>query len=766
MEIRLLGPLEVRIDGREVTLGGPKVRALLAVLLLNANRTVAVETLIDALWGDEPPGSARQTVHYFVHRLRRALGAAGDRLATSPSGYELHVAPGELDVDTFERLTAQARTAAADGDLDAAAATLDQAVALWRGRPLADLTSAPFAEAEAARLEALHATAMEERFEIGLRLGRHTELVAELEAMTAAYPFRERPRAQLMLALYRSGRRAEALAAFSAARRTFSEELGIEPGPQLQRLERAILTSDPSIELPRTSTPPPVTRAPAPDPAPPPPPAEAPARPRREERKVVTVLVAGLVRAEEQALDPEDAHRRLTTALARIRAQVERFGGTIQAVLGATAFAVFGVPTAHDDDQERAVRAALALTAPEDDEGGDRLGERLAVRAGIDTGEAMVTPPGDAGPSVVGEVVDRAATLSTIAAAGEILVSRGVARATRAAIELTPAPAGAERVLGTRSRTGAAGPPAAPSPLIERDPELALLRGLLGRVRLSNDPQLVTIVGSPGVGKSRLIHELGQVVDADPELVSWRQGRSLAYGDAITFDALAELVKAHAGILETDPAGVAEAKLAAAVADTGEEAAADWMRRHLLPLVSPDPKADAGTSQRAEAFTAWRRFLEALAAQRPLVLVFEDLHWADDALLEFIDELADRAGPVPLMIVCAGRPELLDRRPGWGGGKRNATTLSLAPLTATGTTSCWPRCSTARPSPPRPRPPCATRPGATRCSSRSTSACSTTSTWSPARPPARPAARCPSRSRSTSSSPPAWTRSRPGTRHC
>jgi len=185
MEIRLLGPLEVRIDGREVTLGGPKVRALLAVLLLNANRTVAVETLIDALWGDEPPGSARQTVHYFVHRLRRALGAAGDRLATSPSGYELHVAPGELDVDTFERLTAEARTAAADGDLDAAAATLDQAVALWRGRPLADLTSAPFAEAEAARLEALHATAMEERFEIGLRLGRHTELVAELEAMTA-----------------------------------------------------------------------------------------------------------------------------------------------------------------------------------------------------------------------------------------------------------------------------------------------------------------------------------------------------------------------------------------------------------------------------------------------------------------------------------------------------------------------------------------------------------------------------------------------------
>ena len=722
MEFRLLGPLEVRRDGDLVTIGGPKVRALLAILLLHANRAVTVEQLIDALWGDEPPASARQTVHYFVHRLRKALaGPAGDGeglLVTHGSGYALRLGAGQLDAERFEQLVGEARASRAGGELAGAQAALDQALALWRGRPLADLPAATFADAEAARLDALHTTALEDRIEVGLALGRHAEMVGELEALTQAHPFRERLRAQLMLALYRSGRRAEALAVYHAARRAFSDELGIEPGLELQRMERAILTQDPALDPPADPG--------AGRPAQAPPPARRPASPPRgagalrEERKVVTVLVAGLSAgggdAAPAAMDPEDARGRLATGLSRVRAEVERYGGAVQAMLGGTAFAVFGVPVAHEDDQERAVRVALELAAwfgPGGDEPGSEPSGGLRLRAGVDSGEAMVTRPvpperlggqPGGGPLIVGEVVDRAAALQASARPGAVLATASVEQATRGAIDFAAVEpdtgAATWRALGPRSRTGAGAEAPDPSPLVEREQELALLRSLLARVRWGREPQLVTLIGLPGIGKSRLVQELGELVEADPELVTWRQGRSLPYGEAITFDALAEIVKAHAGILESDPAEQTAAKVARAVADTlvgtggdrtdggddgGGGAEAEWVERHLLPLVHQGVAEEVGREIRMEAFAAWRRLLEALAAQRPLVLVFEDLHWADDALLDFIDELADRTGAVPLLVVCAARPELLDRRPEWGGGKRNATTISLAPLSASGT---------------------------------------------------------------------------------
>ena len=182
------------------------------------------------------------------------------------------------------------------------------------------------------------------------------------------------------------------------------------------------------------------------------------------------------------------------------------------------------------------------------------------------------------------------------------------------------------------------------------------------------------------MGKSRLLYELGRVVDADAELITWRQGRSLPYGEGVSFWALGEIVKAQAGILESDPADVTEKRLTEAVADISDENERSWIERHLRPLVglaSDDPTAG---DRRGEAFAAWRRFLEVLALGGPTVLVFEDIHWADDGLLDFIDGLVDWVDGVPLLVVCTARPELLERRPGWGGGKRNATTVSLAPL--------------------------------------------------------------------------------------
>ena len=189
----------------------------------------------------------------------------------------------------------------------------------------------------------------------------------------------------------------------------------------------------------------------------------------------------------------------------------------------------------------------------------------------------------------------------------------------------------------------------------------------------------MTLVGVPGIGKSRLVSELGRVVDEDDELITWRQGRCLPYGDGVSYWALGEIVKAHAGILESDPADETESKLRSVLEAIADEAERAWVERHLRPLVGLG-RVDVRGDERGEAFAAWRRFLETVAESGPMVLVFEDLHWADDGLLDFVDVLVDWVDGVPLLVVCTARPELLERRPGWGGGKRNATTVSLAAL--------------------------------------------------------------------------------------
>src|SRR4029077_20099885 len=219
--------------------------------------------------------------------------------------------------------------------------------------------------------------------------------------------------------------------------------------------------------------------------------------------------------------------------------------------------------------------------------------------------------------------------------------------------------------------------------LVGRQRELSVLADALDRARQGLIPQLVTLVAVPGMGKSRLVYELSRIVDADPELVTWRQGRCLAYGDRVAFWALAEIVKAQAGILERDTEVEAAEKLRVAVVDAIDDAGdARWVGSHLRPLVGLESQTALGGDRRSEAFAAWRRYLEALAEQRPLVLVFEDLHWADEGLLDFVEELVDWLSGVPLLVVCSARPELLDRRPGWGGGKLNASTLGLSPLSS------------------------------------------------------------------------------------
>jgi class 3 adenylate cyclase len=414
----------------------------------------------------------------------------------------------------------------------------------------------------------------------------------------------------------------------------------------------------------------------------------APATKLLEERKVVTILFADLVgsTAHAERRDPEDVRATLSAYYARLRNELERHGGTVEKFIGDAVMAVFGAPVAHEDDPERAVRAALAIR--------DTLAEsEVDVRIAVHTGEALVSRGANvaAGEAMVaGDVVNTAARLQTAAPVNGVLVGETTYRATADAIEYGSAdpveakgksePVAAWRAIATKARFGVDVEQERLTELVGREDQVALLSDALARVRRELEPQLVTLVGVPGIGKSRLVGELLAEVDAVPDLITWRQGRCLPYGEGVSFWALGEMAKAQAGILETDSAPVAEEKLAATIAMlVSDEAEAEWVVGHVRPLVglSAAPGAD---DRRSETFAAWRRFFEGLAEHRPVVLVIEDLHWADDGLLDFVDYLADWARGVPLLLVATARPELLERRAGWGGGKANATTVSLPPL--------------------------------------------------------------------------------------
>ncbi|MFZ0380039.1 MAG: AfsR/SARP family transcriptional regulator, partial [Solirubrobacteraceae bacterium] len=250
MRFGILGPLEVADEGgRGVVLGGRRQRSVLAILLLHANEVVARDRLMEELWSGQPPASAATSLHAHVSRLRRALGE-DRRIVTAGGGYLIRVADGELDRDRFERLVQDGAGAISRGDWGLACGRLGEALSLWRGPPLSDFAYDSFAQAEIARLEELHVGAVERRIEAELALGRDATVVGDLERLVREHPYRERLRGQLMLALYRTGRQADALAAYQAARRTLVQELGIEPSAELRELEQRMLRHDPSLSTP------------------------------------------------------------------------------------------------------------------------------------------------------------------------------------------------------------------------------------------------------------------------------------------------------------------------------------------------------------------------------------------------------------------------------------------------------------------------------------------------------------------------------------
>jgi len=407
--------------------------------------------------------------------------------------------------------------------------------------------------------------------------------------------------------------------------------------------------------------------------------------PISEERKVVTTLFCDLVgsTALGEDADPEDVDSLLRRYNALARQVVESYGGTVEKFIGDAVVAVFGVPVVHEDDPERAVRAGLRLvTAVE--ELPPVAGHPIQVRVGINTGEALVrldVTPGSGEGFLTGDAVNVGARLQAAAPPMGVVVGVLTHELTHKTIvyeELEPVAAKGKReplavwlAKSALARTGAQAFGRA-TPFVGRTVELSFLSALLDKAADTASPQVALVVGEPGIGKSRLVAELFARVDAGSRLVTWRQGRCLPYGEGVTFWALAEIVKAHAGILENDDRETVEAKVEEVLPE-GEDR--PWFRQRLRALLG----LEAAKAEREENFTAWLRFVEEIASRNPTVLVLEDLHWADEALLDFLEFFALHVTHVPLMIVTTARSELFERHPSFGGTVR-INRIALEPL--------------------------------------------------------------------------------------
>ena len=404
------------------------------------------------------------------------------------------------------------------------------------------------------------------------------------------------------------------------------------------------------------------------------------------ERKMVTVLFADLVgfTAASEGRDAEDTRELLTRYFDSCRRLITLYGGTVEKFIGDAVMAVWGTPTANEDDAERAVRTALDLLAAVQE-----LDPTLSARAGVLTGEAAVTIGAEGQGMVAGDLVNTAARIQSAAQPGTVLVGEATRRATEAAIAYEAAgehelkgkaePLALHRALRVLAARGGAQKTVGLEPPFEgRDRELRLVKEVFHSSAEEGKAQLVTVVGTAGLGKSRFAWEFEKYVDGLADLFWWHRGRCLAYGEGVAYWALAEMVRMRAGILEEEAPDSALAKLGASIEEhVPDEEERAWLEPRLAHLLG---LAERTAPDREDLFSAWRLFFERLAEQRPVVLIFEDLHWADAGLLDFIEYLLEWSRSHALFVLALARPDLLERRPSFGAGGRNATTLSLEPL--------------------------------------------------------------------------------------
>jgi DNA-binding SARP family transcriptional activator len=618
---RILGPIEVRSRaGASVHVPRGRTRSLLALLLLHRGAVVHVDRALDELWEDDRPQGGRKAVHVVASRLRSALG--DDALHSQGGGYALSMAPGDLDADAFEQLVRQGRTELAAGEPWEAAATLRRALELWRGPALADLGDAPFAQPEIARLEDLRLACVSDRIDADLASGRDAELAGELEALVREHPLRERLRGQQMLALYRAGRQAEALEAYRRAFEALVDGLGIEPSPELRALEAAILRHE--VPAPR-----------------------APVAGHKlladDVRRLVTCVFAQYAHAADD--DAESLRATLERYHDAAVAICAEHDGIVAESRSDAVLAVFGAPIAHEDAAQRALRAATQLV-------------EAGARCGVATGEIVAAAQRGA-TAVIGEAVATAERLGRAAGRWEIRLDartwgivRHAARATALDDEGfrldrfdADAPAIGRRLGG---------------PLIGREPEVERLRAAFADVEATATARLMAIVGEAGIGKSRLVAELEAVVGDRGTVLT---GRCPANGRGMTYAPLRAIVEQVTGDLSIDELG---ASLGVPPSAVRQVAAAVGLRTGTVG-------EDTGW--------AFLRVIDGLARSRPLVLVIDDAHLAEPALLDLLGDVAARLHGAPALIVWTARRDALDERhPGWEARIGDDAIVELGPL--------------------------------------------------------------------------------------
>ena len=578
----------------------PKQRALLAFFALHAGEAVSTDRLIDALWGDRAPRNATASLQNNVAALRQHLGAGA--IVTQPSGYVLGAPREWTDVGRFERLVADARVSRSNMER---AEKLRAALALWRGRPLEGPEFEFFAPVELPPLALDRLSAFQDLVDAELALGKHAELVGELESLIEEHQFDERLRAQLARALYRAGRQSDALDSLRRTRRLFRDELGLELEPALRQLEQAILVHDPALSAP--------PRAGTVEPG----------------RRIVTVVSAGLGEhgppTAAVPLDPEALNASYDRLAGEMSAVAERHGGTVNRIAGGGVMAVFGVPAVHEDDARRALRAAVELrgAGPSMPEGAS------ALHLGVDSGEVFAHETETSELSVTGAPVTGARRLEQRAGAGQILLGPATLRLARGAVEVAPLKGAFRLKALVEPALTIDRPPR--TPIVNREDQLLALVEAFEAARRERGCRVLTVVGDAGIGKTRLAIEL---VDRLLPVATVLVGRCVSYGDGATYLPLAEMLAQSGG----DLAAVLDD-----AASTGEE---------LLAL---------------------RLYFESLARARPLVLVLEDIHWAEPTLLDLVEHLRGHVVDAPLLVLCLARPELLEARPRW-------KTLPLPPL--------------------------------------------------------------------------------------
>lgn len=644
LDFGILGPVEARtVSGSQLAVPRGRPLALLALLLVRRGGVVSTDTAIEVLWGKNLPVHPSNALQVVVSRVRQALRgqalrqqasreqgpASAELLVSQGTGYALRLAVGMLDADRFEALATAGRAQLARGDVAGAATALRHALALWRGPALADFRDEPFAAAEVGRLDELRLAALGDRIDADLALGRHPELVGELAGLVEAHPLREPLRGQLMLALYGSGRQAEALATYREARRVLVDELGIEPSGPLREIERLVLQGAP---LPHSRPAEPMPTG---------------ATSTGARRRQVTCLVVEPAGNELTArLDPEALQRFLLDLQDLVRGVCDRLDGTARETSAGEITTVFGWPRAHEDDALRAVLTAAELR-------GAPAGSRL--RFGVATGE--VVTPGPGVPLVLGDAAAWAHRLARSARPGQVLLASSTWALVRDSADGTISRDSAV-VLGSVHADAVAIRRRRGGPLIGRGTELNLLLEAYERATATRTCQLVTVLGEPGVGKTRLSRELARRLGGRATVL---RGACPLYDRPLTYWPLREIVRAGAG----------EGDVTEWVVDLGLDRAVAERIAATFGLT------DVAAAE--ETRWAFRRLVAALAERGPVVLVIDDIHAARPELLEVLDQLADLPD-ASVLLVCLARPELLETFATWGSGRTTATTVALRPL--------------------------------------------------------------------------------------